>query len=73
MYIEKKEQRADVLNRDGWHNDGDFFVHFLDSPEQGLLVIPLWSDIQPLGGGTVICPDGIAHVAKHMVSNLYQT
>lgn len=29
---------------DGWHNDGDFFVHFLDSPEQALLVIPLWSD-----------------------------
>jgi hypothetical protein len=28
----------------GWHNDGDFFVHFLDSPEQALLVIPLWSD-----------------------------
>ena len=32
----------------GWHNDGDFFVHFLDSKEQALLVIPLWSDIVPV-------------------------
>jgi hypothetical protein len=32
----------------GWHNDGDFFVHFLDSREQALLVIPLWSDIVPV-------------------------
>lgn len=29
-----------------WHVDGDFFVHFLDSPEQALLVIPLFTDIQ---------------------------
>ena len=39
----------------GWHVDGDFFVHFLDSPEQGLLVIPLFSQIRPGGGGTYIC------------------
>jgi hypothetical protein len=51
----------------GWHNDGDFFVHFLDSPEQALLVIPLWSDIVPRGGGTVICTDGIKHIAKLLV------
>ena len=52
---------------DGWHNDGDFFVHFLDSPEQALLVIPLWSDIESKGGGTAVCGDGIKHVAKHLV------
>jgi hypothetical protein len=52
----------------GWHNDGDFFVHFLDSPEQALLVIPLWSDIVRRGGGTVVCSDGIKGVAKHLVS-----
>jgi hypothetical protein len=49
-------------------SDGDFFVHFLDSPEQALLVIPLWSDIVPKGGGTVICADGIKPIAKHLVS-----
>src|SRR4051812_45700327 len=27
----------------GWHKDGDFFRHFLDSPEQALLAIVLWS------------------------------
>ncbi|MDE2729247.1 MAG: hypothetical protein OXI19_14585, partial [Gemmatimonadota bacterium] len=33
--------------REGWHKDGDFFRHFLDSPEQGLLTIVVWSDILP--------------------------
>lgn len=47
-----------------WHVDGDFFVHYLDSPEQALLVIPLWSDIMPGGGGTMICPPAIDVVAK---------
>ena len=102
----KPEYKADDeldLRRDmwGWHNDGDFFVHFLDSPQQALLVIPLWSDIVPVmlslllllfltswwnflfcalpvvelsaditqkGGGTVICTDGMKHIAKHLVS-----
>ena len=50
----------------GWHVDGDFFVHYLDSPEQGLLVIPLWTDINPGGGGTFICPDAIPKIAKHL-------
>ena len=36
-----------------WHVDGDFFVHYLDSPEQALLVIPLFTDIVPGGGGTM--------------------
>lgn len=49
-----------------WHVDGDFFVHFLDSPEQGLLVIPLFTDILPGGGGTMICPDAIPVMARHL-------
>ena len=51
---------------DNWHVDGDFFVHYLDSPEQALLVIPLWTDIVPGGGGTMICPKAISHVARHL-------
>ncbi|SVC62737.1 uncharacterized protein METZ01_LOCUS315591, partial [marine metagenome] len=39
---------------DGWHKDGDFFRHFLDSPEQGLLTIVIWSDIHPRSGGTFV-------------------
>ncbi|KAG8214628.1 hypothetical protein J3R82DRAFT_9705 [Butyriboletus roseoflavus] len=49
---------------DSWHIDGDFFVRFLDSPEQGLLVIPIFSDIKPRGGGTHICPEGIDMIVK---------
>ncbi|KAJ7197365.1 hypothetical protein GGX14DRAFT_667856 [Mycena pura] len=51
---------------DNWHVDGDFFLHFLDSPEQALLVIPIFSDIAPGGGGTAICTDGIGVVARYL-------
>jgi hypothetical protein len=51
----------------GWHVDGDFFTHFLDSPEQALLVIPLFSDIQDRAGGTMVCPDSLKLIAQHMV------
>ncbi|KAJ5689929.1 hypothetical protein N7462_004321 [Penicillium macrosclerotiorum] len=51
---------------DGWHVDGDFFIHFLDSPEQALLVIPLFTDIQEHAGGTMVCPDAIKKIAKHL-------
>ncbi|KAL4933020.1 uncharacterized protein BDV17DRAFT_145304 [Aspergillus undulatus] len=56
----------DPRELDNWHVDGDFFWHFLDSPEQALLVIPLFSDIRPRGGGTMICPEGISVIAKHL-------
>lgn len=60
------DNELDLRHLDNWHNDGDFFVHFLDSPEQALLVIPLWSDIESKGGGTAICGEGIKHIAKHL-------
>ncbi|KAI0820450.1 hypothetical protein BC628DRAFT_1330444 [Trametes gibbosa] len=52
-----------------WHVDGDFFVHFLDSPEQALLVIPLFSDIAPGGGATYIAPEGIATTARYLAAH----
>lgn len=51
----------------GWHVDGDFFVHFLDSPEQALLVIPIFTDIDEDGGGTMVAPEGIRKIARHLV------
>lgn len=39
----------------------------MDSPEQALLVIPLWSDIEPHGGGTALACDSIKEIAKYMV------
>jgi len=49
-----------------WHVDGDFFVHFLDSREQALLVIPIFTEIKPHGGGTMIAPEGIGMIARHL-------
>jgi hypothetical protein len=63
----KAEEWTEPRDLRGWHVDGDSFVHFLNSPEQGLLVIPLFSDIQPHGGGTILCPDGIKIIAQHLV------
>jgi hypothetical protein len=53
----------------GWHKDGDFFRHFLDSPEQGLLTVVMWTDIYPQGGGTFIAPDSIGPVARYLVEH----
>jgi hypothetical protein len=61
------ENSLDFRTLDNWHNDGDWFTHFLDSGEQAMLVILLFSDIKSKGGGTVICTDGIPLVAKHLV------
>ena len=50
--------------QNGWHKDGWHFRHFLDSPEQGLLTVPLYTEILPKSGGTFIAKDSIAHVAR---------
>ena len=52
----------------GWHKDGWHFRHFLDSPEQGLLTVPIFSDILPRSGGTFIASDSIAPVARLLES-----
>jgi hypothetical protein len=52
-----------------WHKDGDFFRHFLDSPEQGLLVIAVFSDIAERGGGTYIACDSVGHVARFLAEH----
>ena len=53
----------------GWHKDGSFFRHFLDSWEQALLVIVLWSDIAPQGGGTFIATDSLEVMAKFFLGH----
>jgi hypothetical protein len=52
-----------------WHKDGDFFRHFLDSPEQGLLVIALFSDIAETGGGTHLACDSVGHIARYLAEH----
>lgn len=53
----------------GWHKDGDFFRHFLDSPEQGLLTVILWSDVLPRSGGTFLATDSVAPIARYLVEH----
>ncbi len=53
----------------GWHKDGDWFVHFLDSGEQGLLVIMLWDDVDHLGGPTYIACDSIGVVSRFLADH----
>ncbi|HEY8456868.1 MAG TPA: hypothetical protein VIL34_14855 [Actinopolymorphaceae bacterium] len=50
----------------GWHKDGDFFRHFLDSPEQGLLTLVLWSDVHHQGGATFVAADSVGPVARYL-------
>jgi hypothetical protein len=53
----------------GWHKDGDFFRHFLDSPEQGLLVFVNWTDVVHQGGPTYIATDSVPVVAKFLAEH----
>jgi hypothetical protein len=52
-----------------WHKDGDFFRHFLDSPEQGLLVLGLFSDIETRGGATYLACDSVGHIARLLAAH----
>jgi len=53
----------------GWHKDGWHFRHFLDSPDQGLLGIPLMTDVFPEGGGTFIAADSVGPVARFLAEH----
>jgi hypothetical protein len=53
----------------GWHQDGDFFRHFLDSPEQALLTLVLWTDMLPRGGGTFVAADSVPVVARFLAEH----
>jgi hypothetical protein len=53
----------------GWHKDGDFFLHFLDSPEQGLLTLVLWTDVVHQGGPTYLAADSVGVIARYMANH----
>lgn len=50
----------------GWHKDGDWFRHFLDSPEQGILGIVFWRDVTERQGATYVVADSIAPIARFL-------
>lgn len=53
----------------GWHKDGWHFLHFLDSPEQGLLGIPLFTDVLPQGGATFLAVDSVPVIARYLAAH----
>ena len=63
------EWQPPAAQQPGWHKDGWHFRHFLDSPEQGLLTVPVMSDILPKSGGTFFAVDSIAPVARLLAHN----
>jgi hypothetical protein len=60
---------ADWSAGGGWHKDGDWFRHFLDSPEQALLVIVFWGDVGETQGPTHVAVDSIAPIARHLAEH----
>ncbi|KAL5482571.1 hypothetical protein ACEPAI_9165 [Sanghuangporus weigelae] len=66
---EGKDKYIHPSDLDNWHVDGDFFVHYLDSPEQALLVIPIYSPIVSRGGGTYIAPEGVSLIANYLAAH----
>jgi hypothetical protein len=53
-------------NIKGWHKDGSYFRHFIDSREQALLPIVMWSDMLHQGGATFIAPDSVRVIARYL-------
>ena len=53
----------------GWHKDGWFFRHFLDSPEQALLCLVIWREIQPQSGGTFFAPDSVPLICRELLAH----
>jgi hypothetical protein len=53
----------------GWHVDGDSFRHFLDSPEQALVLLFHWTATHAGGGGTYIAYDSVPVVARFLASH----
>lgn len=50
----------------GWHWDGIHFQHTLDAPDQGLLLLCLFSEIGKQGGGTLVAEGSHQVVARFL-------
>ncbi len=55
-----------IVPAKGWHWDGIQFRHFVDSPDQGLLCLCMFSDIVPHGGGTLVAEGSHKLVARFL-------
>jgi len=50
----------------GWHWDGSHFRHFVDSPDQGLLALCIFSEVGPHSGGTLVAEGSHKLVARFL-------
>jgi hypothetical protein len=62
---EEKPWKMPAKN-EGWHIDGDFFHHFLDSREQSLLAVQVFTDMAHGGGCTVTSEGSYKPIARMM-------
>jgi hypothetical protein len=51
---------------DGWHWDGMHFRHTVDAPDQGLLLLCIFSEVAPRGGGTLVAEGSHRSVARFL-------
>jgi hypothetical protein len=51
---------------DGWHWDGMHFKHTVDAPDQGLLLLCIFSEVVSLGGGTLVAEGSHRSVARFL-------
>ena len=64
-----EEWRGPSAESPGWHKDGWFFRHFLDSPEQALLCLVIWREIKPRSGGTFYAPDSVPWICRELLAH----
>ncbi|MBW3623834.1 MAG: hypothetical protein KY468_10555, partial [Armatimonadetes bacterium] len=53
----------------GWHWDGIQFRHSIDSPDQGLLLLCMFSDTGSRGGATLVAEGSHRIVARYLVDH----
>lgn len=53
----------------GWHWDGQHFRHHVDAPDQGLLLLCVFSDVGPRGGGTLVAEGSHRIVANFLAAH----
>lgn len=51
---------------EGWHWDGMHFRHTVDAPDQGLLLLCIFSEVAPRGGGTLVAEGSHRSVARFL-------
>lgn len=54
---------------ESWHIDGNWFKHTINSPKQGLLVVGLFTDIEPRWGGTILSLGSHKRAARILASH----